>query len=148
MTLIEILFNRVRKIEPETHWEVEGCAFTFPIANRRTGRVWAVVRQEATQIFIEASLIERSELGVLADCVSTELLRENGASDEVLLYAIVPLSQNAELLAIKTFFDYRPNDQSSQTYIARFNSRYALIKRHVNEFDGLLKRLLEACGDA
>jgi hypothetical protein len=76
MTLIEILFNRVRKIEPETHWEVEGCAFTFPIANRRTGRVWAVVRQEATQIFIEASLIERSELGVLADCVSTELLRE------------------------------------------------------------------------
>ena len=146
MTLIEILFNHVRKNEPETRWEREGRAFTFPITIPRIARVWAAVQQESAQIFIGVGLIERSRLGAHADCVSTALLRENGAPNEILTYAITRSPEGSELLALRTFFDYRTDNQDSQTYVARFNSRYTWIKRYVDEFDGLLNRLLEQCG--
>ena len=141
MTLIEILFKHVQKIEPETRWEREGHAFTFPITSRRIGRVWVVVRQEGELILVEVGLIEQSELGDYADCISTRLLEETGVLDEGLYYAILP----PHVIGIKTHLDHYPSGYSHQ-YIACFNSRYVSIRRSVHRFDGLLNRLLEQCG--
>ena len=141
MTLIEILFNHVKKSEPEARWEKEGHAFTFPITIPRIGRVWAVVRQEGGLIFVEVGLIEQSELGDYADCISTRLLEETSVSDEGLYYAILP----PRVISIKTHLDHYPSGHSHQ-YIACFNSRYVSIRRSIDKFDGLIKRLLEQCG--
>jgi hypothetical protein len=146
VTLIEILFNHVRKTEPEACWETEGHAFIFPITDQQIGRVWVVVRQEAGQIFIGVGLVPLDVLGDYIGCVSEALLRENGDPDAIIMYAIISSLRGTDLLGIRTFLDYHPNNQGSQTYIARFNSRYDLIRRDLNGFDGLLKRLLDECG--
>ncbi len=147
-TIITLLYEYVSAHRGGTRWIVEHFSFEFPINHARIGEVWGTVSEEGPRVHIRVGILPYSQFGKYAPCVGLKLMEESGDPSTVLYHVSLPNAKNSQdnLFGIRTHFDVHPDETDIQRrYFPRFNTLFASITHYIEEFDGLLKRLLDEC---
>ena len=137
-------------MKPSTRWTEDG-SFEFPINHARIGEVWVTVSEEGPHVHIRAGILPYSAFDKYAPCVASRLLEESGDPSTILYHVSLPNADNSQdnLFGIRTHFDVHPNETDVEhRYFSLFNTLFAAISHYIEEFDGLLKRLLDECVEA